>query len=73
MTSIEGGCFCGDIRYRITRLAQLQLHCFCADCRKRVGTDGYAGYVVADDAFEVIQGEPTVFEKTAGSGRAVRQ
>ena len=69
----EGGCFCGEVRYSISEDAQLQLFCFCEDCRRRSGTDGYAGYMVANEAFSVSKGVPTVFEKVSKKGRMVKQ
>jgi len=71
--NILGGCFCGEIRYRISEKAQFQLYCFCEDCRKRLGTDGYAGYMVKEDAFFLVKGEPKVFDKESKSGRTVEQ
>lgn len=72
-SAIEGGCFCGEIRYSISEDPQLQLFCFCEDCRRRSGTDGYAGYMVRNEAFTVLHGDPSVFEKTSAEGRKVRQ
>ena len=70
--SQEGGCFCGNVRYAISEPAMLQLHCFCEDCRRRAGTDGYAGYMVANGAFTLTRGTPAVFEKPSSSGRTVK-
>lgn len=71
--NMEGGCFCGEVRYSISEEAQLQLFCFCEDCRRRSGTDGYAGYMVKAEAFSVTKGEPTIFEKVSKTGRKVKQ
>ena len=69
---VEGGCLCGDIRYVIEGEAQLQLFCFCEDCRRRSGTDGYAGYMVKDEAFRIEQGSPSIYERSSEAGRTVK-
>ena len=72
MSFAEGGCYCGNIRYTVTESAKLQLFCFCDDCRRRSGTDGYAGYMVRNEAFAVTKGRPAVFDKPSSSGRNVK-
>ena len=69
---IGGGCLCGDIRYAISGDAQLQLFYFCAACRRRSGTDGYAGYMVKDEVFSVLQGTASVYERSSEAGRTVQ-
>ena len=70
-TPIEGGCFCGEIRYRVNDEATLQLLCFCKDCVAITGTDGYAGYMVKDEHFQVLAGKPNTHVKVAKSGRKI--
>ncbi len=68
-----GGCFCGKVRYTITGEPVLQLFCYCKDCRSITGTDGWAGYLVKDSDFRVLEGTPTIHEKTSKEGRVVKQ
>jgi hypothetical protein len=68
---IEGGCFCGEIRYRISGDPVFQLFCFCKDCRAISGTDGYAGYMVNESDFKLIQGVPVKHEKISRDKRTV--
>jgi hypothetical protein len=70
---LEGGCFCGAVRYRITGEAQLQLMCFCRDCLATTGTDGWAGYMVKSDDLELVSGTPRVHERISKEGRAVQR
>jgi len=70
-TEINGGCFCGAVRYRVSGPAELQLYCFCADCRAVTGTDGYAGYMVKDEHFMRTLGTPSRYRKLSSEGRAV--
>lgn len=69
--SMEGGCFCGEVRYRITGEAVLQLMCFCRDCLSMTGTDGYAGYMIKSEDLQLLKGNPRFFEKTSKEGRIV--
>ncbi|WP_300074476.1 GFA family protein [uncultured Ruegeria sp.] len=69
--SLEGGCFCGEVRYRITGVAVLQLMCFCRDCLSMTGTDGYAGYMIKSEDLQLLKGKPRTFEKTSKEGRIV--
>jgi len=71
MLNAEGGCFCGEIRYKIGGIPVLQLYCFCEDCLSLSGTDGYAGIMIKQDDFEVTRGVPTCHEKTSRENRKV--
>ena len=56
MSSIEGRCHCGAIRYQINGELTGVIHCHCSDCRRWHGH--YAAYAVAKLAdFEFKQGE----------------
>ncbi len=69
----EGGCLCGDIRYKILGDPVLQLFCFCSDCRSITGSDAWPGYMVKDADFLCVQGTPRVYEKVSKGGRTVKQ
>lgn len=60
---LEGGCFCGEVRYKVAGEPVLQLLCFCKDCLSITGTDGYAGLMVKTADFHLLQGKPTVHKK----------
>ena len=68
-----GGCFCGDIRYRISGEPVIQLYCFCKDCLSITGTDGYAGYMVNESDFQLTKGTPTTHDKLSKEGRTVKR
>ena len=69
----EGGCFCGEIRYRISGEPVFQLFCFCKDCLAITGTDGYAGYMVKESDFKLIKGVPKTHDKCSQQGRTVKR
>ena len=70
---IYGGCFCGEVRYKITGEPVFQLFCYCKDCLSITGTDGYAGMMVKNSDFHLIKGNPTVHKKRARDGRTVKR
>ena len=70
--NIEGGCFCGHVRYKISGKAVLQLMCFCKDCLSTTGTDGYAGFMVKSGDFHLVQGKPSTYDRTSKEGRNVK-
>lgn len=71
--TLDGGCFCGEIRYRISGDPVLQLYCFCTDCLAITGTDGYAGYMVKNEDFSLVKGTPKTHDKLSKEGRTVRR
>ena len=68
---IEGGCFCGEVRYKVSGEPVLQLFCFCNDCRLILGTDGYAGYMINESDFVLAKGSPVKHEKISKEHRKV--
>ena len=66
---IEGGCRCGEIRYRVPREPAFQLLCYCTDCQTISGAGGYAAYGVPLDSIELVAGDPSRFDVQADSGR----
>ena len=69
MTSFEGGCLCGAVRYRGTEQKGVG-HCYCIDCRKSSGTGHSTHMSVPKSAFS-LSGELRFFEKPADSGNIV--
>ena len=71
MGALEGGCYCGRVRYRVSGEPVLSLICFCRDCLAFSGGDGYAGMMVREENFCLLDGAPSTHTKTARSGRNV--
>jgi hypothetical protein len=67
--SVEGGCLCGNVRYKISGHAVMQFFCFCTDCQTISGAAGYAAYGVPIASVELTKGQPCQFDKQADSGR----
>jgi len=70
--SIEGGCLCGKIRYRIDGQLQSAEHCHCSMCRRFHGAafSSYADF--NPEHFHWLQGEDQlgIYEPTPGKGWA---
>ncbi|MFM5884827.1 MAG: GFA family protein [Novosphingobium sp.] len=68
--SLEGGCQCGAVRYRVSGQPQHNALCHCADCRKSAGAPivGWAAFAEAD--FAVTRGEPATFNSSGASLRS---
>jgi hypothetical protein len=71
MKPIEGGCFCGEIRYRISGDPLGVRACYCRKCQY-AGPGGPNVVVMAPKSgFEILRGEPTRYSSPADSGNDV--
>lgn len=52
----EGGCLCGDVRYRVIGTPISSSVCFCRSCRLAGGAASVAWFVVELDQFELLSG-----------------
>jgi len=70
----EGGCFCGQFRFRCEANGKLHVnHCSCRDCRKS-SAGGTATLVVTPVAqYQALQGELRSFRIKSASGYAVER
>ena len=71
--SLEGGCLCETVRYRVTGAPVLSVLCYCRDCLSVAGTDGYAGMMVRETDFEHVSGPTTTHTRQSKSGREVER
>lgn len=56
--SIEGGCLCGALRYRLTAPPNPGSICHCEDCRRSAGAPLLAWVAVRREDFLLLFGEP---------------
>jgi hypothetical protein len=55
---LEGGCFCGAVRYRIDAPPRRVTHCHCIHCRRSSGAP-FVTWAECDAAsFEIVKGSP---------------
>ncbi|MBI1211435.1 MAG: GFA family protein [Alphaproteobacteria bacterium] len=71
MTAIEGGCYCGAIRYRLNGPIAGTAACHCRKCQYGAGGGANHSALVARDAFELLRGTPVAHASKADSGTEV--
>lgn len=64
----EGGCNCGQVRYRVSRQPLTCYICHCHLCQKRTGSAFSLSLVVPASGVELIAGEPLRSERTLPGG-----
>jgi hypothetical protein len=69
MPGIEGGCFCGEIRYRASGRPTNSMVCHCRSCRRISGSPVVAWLTFPVARLQFIRGKPARFQ----SSRPVRR
>jgi hypothetical protein len=64
MQTIEGGCLCGAIRYRITGAPLSSTICHCATCRKASAAPSVAWLSIDRGQFQVLSGYPQLHQSS---------
>ena len=54
----EGGCSCGEIRYRLTSDPLFTHCCHCPNCQRQTGSAFVINALIEADRVELVQGEP---------------
>jgi hypothetical protein len=70
---VEGGCQCGAVRYRVTAPPLSVYNCHCRDCQRTSGATNEMSMPIRRETLEHLSGDLIAFDKTADSGRIVRQ
>jgi hypothetical protein len=65
----EGGCACGEVRYRLTSEPLFVNCCHCLDCQRQTGSAFVINALIEADRFELLSGEPQPVEAPR-AGRA---
>jgi hypothetical protein len=66
----EGGCACGQVRYRLLS-APLFVHCcHCKDCQRQTGSAFVLNALLETDRVERLSGKPALFAMPTDSGRS---
>src|SRR6185295_12588289 len=53
----EGGCACGEVRYRLTSGPMFVNCCHCKDCQRQVGSAFVINAIIETDRIERLSGE----------------
>ena len=66
---IEGGCFCGAVRYQIDDGDYPAAHCHCTMCRRTSGAAYVSWLVVPKERFKYTGAEPKLLQSSAHGRR----
>ena len=67
--NLEGGCFCGVVRYRLKSAPMFVNCCHCRDCQRPTGRAFVINGVIEADRIEVRKGKPEAVAMPTESGR----
>jgi hypothetical protein len=65
----EGGCFCGNVRYRLKRRPMFVNCCHCTDCQIQTGGAFAINALIEASEVEILSGRPKAFSMKTESGR----
>ncbi|MBL6946694.1 MAG: GFA family protein [Rhodospirillales bacterium] len=66
----EGGCLCGEVRYRISGPVSPAAHCHCSMCRKAGGAPVVTWIAVKTAALLWLKSKPAIYPSSKGCERA---
>ena len=69
MRSMEGGCQCGKVRYRIDGEPLNLAVCHCTECQRQSGSAFGMSLAVKSESFRLLSGELRRFTTLCDSGR----
>jgi len=61
---LDGGCLCGEIRYRARHPVSSGALCHCISCRRAAGAPAVAWFTVKAGDLEILQGNPAVYRSS---------
>jgi hypothetical protein len=68
----EGGCSCGQVRYRLTSDPMFVHCCHCRDCQRQTGGAFVLNALIETDGIELLAGDPEPVAVPTASGRPHR-
>jgi hypothetical protein len=66
---LEGGCTCGDVRYRMTSEPLFVHCCHCRWCQRETGSSFALNAMIEADRVSVLKGEVEVVDTPSNSGK----
>jgi len=67
-TTLEGGCACGQVRYRLTSAPMFVNCCHCTECQRQTGTAFAINALIETSRVEVTHGQPVEVNLPTESG-----
>jgi len=68
----EGGCACGEVRYRLTAEPLIVHCCHCLNCQRQTGSAFVVNVMIETDRVELLAGEPVPIDVPRGSSTTQR-
>ena len=65
---LEGGCACGEVRYRLTRESMFVHGCHCTWCQRETGSAFVVNALIESTHVEVVSGAPNMILTPSASG-----
>ena len=69
MPVLEGGCTCGELRYRLTRSPMIVHCCHCRWCQRETGTAFALNAMIETDCVSLLSGSPEKVDTPSHSGK----
>ena len=66
---LEGGCTCGEVRYRLTRSPMIVHCCHCRWCQRETGTAFALNAMIETDCVTLLSGKPEQVDTPSNSGK----
>src|SRR5580765_449455 len=68
----EGGCACGEVRYRLASDPMFTNCCHCLNCQQQTGSAFVINLLIEADCVELLTGEPQPIDTPRDDGSAQR-
>ncbi len=68
----EGGCACGEVRYRLTSEPLFTHCCHCLNCQRQTGSAFVINLLIEADRVELLSGEPQPIDAPRDDGSMQR-
>jgi len=69
---MEGGCACGEVRYRLATAPMFVHCCHCRDCQRQTGSAFVLNALIETDRVGVLAGQPAPLPVPTDSGKPHR-
>jgi hypothetical protein len=69
---LEGGCSCGEVRYRLASEPLITHCCHCLNCQQQTGSAFVINLVIEEARFELLAGEPRAVDVPRDRGATQR-
>ena len=67
--SMQGGCTCGGVRYRMTSAPMIVHCCHCRWCQRETGASFALNAMIESDRVELLKGEVEIVDTPSNSGK----